>query len=58
VVGAALEDALEVADVGAVEEALPDDEQADTPNPRTAAAAVAVARVTATPVHLRLRRCA
>jgi hypothetical protein len=57
VVGAALDDGgLEVAEVGAVEEASPDDEQAETVNPRTTAAAAAAARVAATAEHLRLRR--
>jgi hypothetical protein len=59
VVGAALDaGGLEVAEVLAVEEASPDDEQPETVNPRTTAAAVAVARLTPTPEHLRLRRCA
>ncbi len=58
-VGAALDvGGLEVAEVLAVEEASLDDEQPDTVKPRTTAAAVAVARLTATPVHLRLRPCA
>jgi hypothetical protein len=58
-VGAALDDGeLEVEEVGAVEEAPPDDEQPETVNPRTTAAAAAVACVAATPEHLRLRRCA